>query len=150
MVADSKLISFSREDFRFFSQLSTRWGDCDMMGHINNVILIRYLESGRLDYLKEQLNVDMNASSRQGIIIAGIEVSFLNQVNHPVQLEVGTRISRLGNSSLDFESAIFLPSEARPVLTSKATLVWFDYHENTSIRVPQVARDQITQFEGLQ
>ena len=150
MPADSQLISFSREDFRFFSQLPTRWGDCDMMGHINNVILILYLSSGRLDYLKHQLNLDMNASSREGVIIAGIEVSFLHQVNHPAQLEVGTRVSRLGNSSLDFDSAIFLPSESEPALTSKATLVWFDYRENTSLRVPQAAHDQITQFEGIQ
>ena len=79
----SQLNSFTREDFRFFSKLPTRWGDCDMMGHINNVVLIQYLESGRLEYLQDLLNFDMNASSRQGMIIAENTVSFLSQVNHP-------------------------------------------------------------------
>ncbi len=121
-----------------------------MMGHINNVMLIRYLESGRLEYLQDLLNVDMNASTREGIIIAEITVSFLSQVNHPATLDLGTRISRLGNSSMDVEAAIFLPSAPQPALTSKATLVWFDYHVSTSIPVPQAARDLITKFEGMQ
>jgi len=150
MITNNRLNSFTREDFRFFSTLSTRWGDCDMMGHINNVILLRYLESGRIEYMKDLLNVDMIASSREGIIIAEISASFRSQVNHPADLDVGVRISRLGNSSMDFESAIFLPSAPQPALTSKATLVWFDYQLNTSIPIPQAARDQITKFEGIQ
>lgn len=148
---DIDQVAYARDDFRFFTPLVTRWGDCDMMGHINNVILIRYLESGRLDYLHELLGMDMQASSREGIIIADLKVSFLGQVHHPSQIEVATRISSIGNSSLIFDSAIF-PAAAvqQPALCARATLVWFDYQKNSSLRVPQQARETIHQFEGLQ
>ncbi len=148
--AEIEQIAYAREDFRYFTPLATRWGDCDMMGHINNVILIRYLESGRLDYLQELIGMDMQASSREGIIIADLKVSFLGQVHHPLQIEVATRISRIGNSSMIFDSAIFLPSAQQPALSARATLVWFDYQKNASLRVPQQARETIIQYEGLQ
>lgn len=149
MTTEQKPTSFAREDFKFFTRVPTRWGDSDMMGHINNVLFVRYLESGRLAYINDLLNVDMNAMSDEGIIIAEISVSYLNQVRHPAELDVATRIGSLGNSAMDFESAIYLPNESHPLVTSKATLVWFSYHENASKPLPEEMRELIKNFEGI-
>ncbi len=140
---------YTRERFGFFTPTPTRWGDCDMFCHVNNVQFVRYYESGRLDYFERVLGVPANLDARQTLIIADIHVNFLQQINHPCALEVGSRISRLGNSSFDFEAAIFAPDDAQPRATSKATCVWFDYHENRTIPIPEVARNIISRFEGL-
>jgi len=119
------------------------------MGHINNVIFLRYMECGRLGYLKELLDIDLGATSREGIILAGITLEFLGQIHHPCELDVATRTSRIGKSSLDFESAIFVADTPRLLATARESLVWFDYAANLSKPVPELIRDKIYSFEGI-
>ncbi len=120
-----------------------------MFGHVNNVQFARYYESGRLDYFARVLDIGSSSEPGETLIIADIHINFLQQINHPCALEVGSRISRLGNSSFDFEAALFAPGETQPRSTAKATCVWFDYHENRTIPIPEVARNIISRFEGL-
>ena len=141
---------FRRDGFRFFTPTPTRWGDCDMLGHINNVEYLRYYESGRLDYFERVLEIPASLDARYTLIIADIHVNFLRQINHPCVLEVGSRISRLGNSSFDFEAALFAADEQQPRSTAKAACVWFDYQENRTVPIPRVARNIIQRFEGLE
>ena len=37
--------------YRYWSREILRWGDCDSMGHINNVEFARFFEGGRIPYL---------------------------------------------------------------------------------------------------
>ena len=41
-----------------------------------------------------------------GLIVAGIKIDYLQQIEHPSKLEIGSRISRLGTKSFDLESVI--------------------------------------------
>lgn len=141
---------FRRDQFRFFTSSPTRWGDCDRFGHINNVQFLRYFESGRLDYFQRVLDLEPVPGAPDSLIIADIHVSFLRQLNHPCALEVGSRISRLGNSSFDFEAAIFVPGDDAAHATAAATCVWFNFHDNHSAPIPPTARAIIQQFEGFE
>jgi acyl-CoA thioester hydrolase len=141
---------FRRDGFRFFTPSPTRWGDCDRFGHINNVQFVRYYESGRLDYFKRVLNLDSAPDAQNSLIIADLYVTFLRQINHPCALEVGTRISRLGNSSFDFDAAIFAPGDDAPLSTANATCVWFNFRGNHSTPIPAAERNIIKQFEGIE
>ena len=141
---------FSRDEFRFFTATPTRWGDCDMFGHVNNVQFVRYYESGRLDYFHRLLELDTGPEVVNSLIIADIHVSFLRQINHPCALEVGSRISRLGNSSFDFEAAIFAEGDDEPYSTATAACVWFNYRDNQSQPIPPAQRAIIKQFEGIE
>ena len=141
---------FRRQGFRFFTESPTRWGDCDAFGHVNNVLFSRYYESGRLDYFRRVLGLESVAAATDSLIIADLYITFLGQVHHPAALEVGSRISRLGNSSFDFEAAIFLPGEESPCSTAQATCVWFNFRDNHSLPIPFAQRAAIQQFEGIE
>ena len=141
---------FQRSGFRYFTPTPTRWGDCDMLGHINNVEYLRYYESARLDYFQQVLGISTGLEPGDSLILADIRVTFLSQVHHPCALEVGTRISRLGNSSFDFEAAIFAPGDDAPLSTANATCVWFNFRANHSTPIPAAERSIIKQFEGIE
>ncbi len=140
---------YLRSRFRFFTPTPTRWGDCDMFGHVNNVQFVRYFESGRLDYFHRLLDMSAGPDVHNSLIIADIHVTFLRQIHHPCALEVGTRINRLGNKSFDIDAAIFAPGEDQPYSTARAACVWFDYRENRSIPIPPTERNIIIEFEGI-
>lgn len=141
---------FRREGFHFFTSTPTRWGDCDRFGHINNVQFVRYYESGRLDYFQRVLKLESAPDAQSSLIIADLYVTFLRQINHPCALEVGTRISRLGNSSFDFEAALFAPGDDSALSTANATCVWFNFRDNHSTPIPAAERLIIEQFEGIE
>ena len=141
---------FRRDGFRFFTPTPTRWGDCDMLGHINNVEYLRYYESGRLDYFHRVLDIVTGGEPDESLILADIQVTFLRQIHHPTELEVGTRINRLGNSSFTIDSAIFAPDEDEPRSAARAVSVWFDYRADRSKPIPPEARRIIRQFEGIE
>ena len=141
---------FGRDGFRFFTPTPTRWGDCDRFGHVNNVQFVRYYESGRLDYFHRLLQLDTGPDVVNSLVIADIHVTFLRQINHPADLEVGSRISRLGNSSFNFEAAIFNENEDEPYSTATAACVWFNFRDNHSTPIPVAERETIKQFEEIE
>jgi acyl-CoA thioester hydrolase len=148
--SSSQIEHYQRPGFRFFTPSPTRWGDCDMFGHVNNVQFVRYYESGRLDYFHRLLDITGETDLHYSLIIADIHVTFLRQIHHPCALEVGSRISRLGNSSFDFEAALFVPGDDEPSSTAKAACVWFNYRDNHSAPIPPAEREIIQQFEGIE
>jgi len=121
-----------------------------MFGHVNNVQFLRYYESGRLDYFHRLLELDAGPEVVNSLIIADIQVAFLRQIHHPGALQVGSRINRLGNSSFDFEAAIFNAEEDEPYSTATAVCVWFNFRDNHSTPIPQAEREAIKQFEGIE
>lgn len=135
-----------RAGFNFFTSVPTRWGDADMLGHINNVIFVRYLESGRLDYLDRVLGLKFKQPMGQGILVADMQISYLSQVHHPTNLEVSTRISRIGNTSFDVSANIY-GDHSQVVVTSKAVCVWFDFALGQKRTVPPAAREAILNCE---
>jgi len=136
-----------RSDFNHFLQENTRWGDTDMLGHINNVLYARYYESARTSYLREVLDIDFISEDKTGIILADMKIAYLKQLHHPASMKIGARISRLGGSSLHLDAAVFIEDEDQPISTSRATLVWFDYAQNKTIRIPQADRNVIAKYE---
>ncbi len=64
-------------------------------------------------------------------------------------MELGSRISRMGNSSLVLDAAIFIKGSDTLINTSRATLVWFDFKANQKKPIPQQSRDVILAFESI-
>ena len=139
----------SRDEFRFFIPMPTRWGDSDLNGHINNAMFVRYLESGRLDYYAEVFDKHFDQKLPPGFILASLRIDYLKQVNHPAELTIGTRVSSLGNSSFESDGAIFVANDQTPVVISRSVCVWFDYDDNCSERIPQAARDAVNNYERV-
>ena len=148
---DSKFLEdyrqMERADFNHFLQENTRWGDADMLGHINNVLYARYYESARTSYLREVLGIDFINADKTGIILADMKIAYLQQLHHPASMKIGARISRLGGSSLHLDAAVFIEDNIQPISTSRATLVWFDYAKNEAIKIPDHDRKIISQYE---
>jgi acyl-CoA thioester hydrolase len=119
----------------------------DAFGHVTNTQFFRYLESGRIAYLEEVLQIPLTRS--ETVILADIQCAFRQQLRYPTMVEVATRVARIGNSSLQLACAIYRKNEAMPVATSMAVLVWFDTQAQRPKSVPQRVRQAIMEFEVI-
>lgn len=133
-------------DFKSICPLSVRWGDQDANRHINNVQFMRYFECGRVDYFSK-LRAELGAESFRAILV-DIQCTFKQQLFHPADIDVVTRISRLGGSSFDLTAVIYRKGEyEHPVATSLGKMACFDFDAQKSVRISETVRDVIRNFE---
>ena len=99
--------SFRKQDFKFWTNINTRWVDMDSLGHINNAIYLNYIETARLDFFSKIKMPDINKNLEESVILASIEIQYFSQLSHPCSLIIGHRISRIGVKSFDLLAGVF-------------------------------------------
>ncbi len=129
-------------DFDFWTLIDTRWRDMDSLSHINHATYLSYMESARVDVYIELGFSGIRREMDESTILASMEVHYLNQATHPSKLEIGHRISRVGNKSFDFISSIFDSQDKRPICAALFKLVAYNYKTDRTIPVPELIRER--------
>ena len=62
--------------------IPVRWGDMDAMGHVNNTLYFRYMETVRLEWVYRIVG----RPGAQGPVIVNAFCNFLEQVEYPADL----------------------------------------------------------------
>ncbi|MCV6611060.1 MAG: acyl-CoA thioesterase [Amphritea sp.] len=112
-------------DFTFQTYDKIRYADTDRQGHVNNAVFSTFLETGRVEFLynPEHPLADNDAS----FVIANLSLNLLGEIRWPGTLEIGTRVTRIGNSSLTLQQGLF--QEQRCVATADTVIV--QMHDTT-------------------
>ena len=118
-------------DYPHHYEFKTRWRDIDLFGHVNNAVFLTYIEDARIMYFK-RWNV---TEKKRSLIVASIKIDYLRQIEHPSDLIVGQKISRIGNSSFDIQSTLFIKGQSKPAARSVVISVCFDYKQNKSVPI---------------
>ncbi len=127
----------NRNDFDFWSKISTRWIDLDGLRHLNHAAYLSYMETSRLNYI-QSLGYDMHRwDQTTSIILASMEVDYMEQATHPADFDIGQCVSRVGKKSFDISTAVFKQGDNLPIVQAKFVLVAYDYVNNRSILVPE-------------
>jgi acyl-CoA thioester hydrolase len=121
----------------------------DSLGHVNNAVYFRYIESGRIAYFNA-VGADAGlGGGGEGPILADIQCRFIGQLRHPAQIDVGTRTAKIGTKSFTLETGIFLTGEDAPIATSNAVVVWFDYVNQRTAQLPDAMRKRVVELEKI-
>ena len=119
------------ENYSFYHKIKTRWKDMDSFGHINNAVYLTYIEDARTTFFKR-----WNLKSQdKSLVVASLKIDYFTQVKHPSKLVIGSKIPRIGNSSFDIQSAIFIDGSNKPSALSLVTCVCYDYKNGQSLPV---------------
>lgn len=82
-----------------------RYRDIDKQGHVNNAVYVTYVESARTALMYDPARALLNAGCE--IVIAKLELDYLREIHWPGEVTIGTRVSKIGNSSLVLEHGVF-------------------------------------------
>ncbi|MGQ9832249.1 MAG: acyl-CoA thioesterase [Candidatus Villigracilaceae bacterium] len=135
--------------YRFLHPVEVRYGDLDPQGHVNNAKYLTYFEQARIAYLIHLGLFTKNQSFMEiGIILAEVRLTFKAPTHFGQNVQVGVRTTRLGNKSLEVESALLDCDDNRELAVGTAVLVTYDYAAGQSIPIPDSWRKAITQFES--
>jgi len=123
-----------------------RWRDHDEYRHVNNSVYLTYLEEARIRYFHEAHQWDWR---NDGLILARVEIDFVQPVLYTDPTYVYTRVAKLGGKSFRMEYLLVNEYGDRKKLVTKASssMVMFDYKENEAYTVPDRIRDLFLQYE---
>ena len=125
-----------------------QWGDQDSFSHVNNTVYFRWFESGRISYL-ERLGVSHTLSDAgPGPILASIKCNFRRPIGYPDTVQIGTRVTKVGNSSLTIAQTVFSERLQTIAAEGDSVIVLFNYRAQKSTRVPDDLRSKIAVLEG--
>lgn len=96
----------SRQDYKVFYPIATRWMDNDFYGHVNNVVYYSYFDTVVNLFLIDVGGLDIHSDPVVGYVVNS-GCSYLSPVGYPDRLEAGLRVDRIGNSSVQYGLAIF-------------------------------------------
>ena len=125
-------------DLDFWTLMETRWRDMDSLSHINHAAYLSYMESARVEVNIQLGYSGIRREMDESTILASMEVHYLNQAIHPSKLEIGHRISRVGNKSFDFLAGIFHAENKNLICSAIFKLVAYSYKDECTIPVPEL------------
>ena len=127
-------------DYTTITSLPLQWGDMDAFGHVNNVVYIRWFESGRIDLLDSFKSVVTMDPAGIGPILASVHCDYKKQLHFPDTVHIGTRVGNIGRTSAVAEHVVYSEKLQAVAATGTSTMVVFDYKANRPVRVPDELR----------
>ena len=92
-------------DFPLQTFDKVRYADTDRQGHVNNAVFATFLETGRVEVLyNPELQLLADGAS---FVIASLNLDFINEIKWPGQVDTGTGIIKIGNSSIRIYQKLF-------------------------------------------
>ena len=120
-----------------------RWGDMDAMGHVNNTVYFRYLETVRIEWMQSLGGAPDPRG--QGPVIVNAFCNFIRQLEYPGDILAKHYVANPGRSSFDTFVTLERVDEPGVIYaTGGATMVWIDYPAKLSLPLPDGLRAAIS------
>lgn len=134
------------DDFPAKAYDKLRYGDTDAQGHVNNSVFSTFLETARTEFLYSQ---EQDGQSRVldpdcGFVIVRLELDFVAETHWPGTVEIGTRVIKIGTSSLTLQQSVFQDGK----VVARAGSVMVQMHLKTRKPHP-LSQTAKTRLQGL-
>ena len=120
-------------------RIPIRWGDMDAMNHVNNTVYFRYLETCRIDWMRDIGCLPDPAG--EGPVIVNAFCNFYKQLEYPGDVLVKMYVSDPGRTT--FESWGTMERADQPGViyaAGGATTIWVDFPNQKATTLPDWMR----------
>jgi acyl-CoA thioester hydrolase len=128
-----------RGDFAHFLEIVTRWADNDLYGHVNNATYYSYFDTLVNRMLIERNLLDPAKSGAIGVVVE-TGCRFFASLSFPDVIDAGLRVANIGNSSVQYEIALFRRGAKEPAATGHFVHVYVDRATRRPVPVPAEVR----------
>ena len=120
-------------------RMPVRWGDMDAMGHVNNAVYFRYLETARIEWMyKVGCSPD---PSGQGPVIVNAFCNFYLQLQSPDELLLKMYVSDPARTTFETWGTIERVSAPGVICAAGgATTIWVDFPQQKAMDLPDWMR----------
>ena len=108
--------------YRYWHAVVPRFRDLDMLGHVNHVNLIGWLEDARVAFELPIQPIDQ-LQTVPVMVLAELRVLFIEEVRFEDEIRVGLLVQRLGRSSVVIGQAVFAGDTCAAIAEAAEVLV---------------------------
>ncbi len=131
-----------RADYLHFQPIITRWHDNDVYGHVNNVTYYSFFDTAVNTYLIEQGGLDIHGGEVVGFVVSSA-CDYFASIAFPERIEIGLRVGKLGNSSVQYELAVFKAGEEEACAAGRFVHVFVDRGSNRPVAIAGLLREAL-------
>jgi acyl-CoA thioester hydrolase len=130
--------------YKFWQEDHVRFGDLDVIGHVNNLAMGSYFENARVALLRKVFPNWPNCENL--FVLVQTRFDYFYELNYPAQLRIGTRLLSFGRSSMRLGAALYHGDELISQSTTVSVLI--NRETRKPVIVPDDLRQAITQLAG--
>jgi len=127
--------------------IPVQWGEMDAAAHVNNLIYLRWTESGRIEYFKKMGMDTSFAAGDAGPILGWQDCKYIFPMTYPDTAIIGIRALEINEKYLLIESVVFSEKHQRIAAISQQKIVPYSYQKLKRIEMPESWRQGIEALE---
>lgn len=129
----------TRDRYRHFEPVTTRWNDNDVYGHVNNMVYYGYIDTAVNRFLVTEGGLDILRSPVIGVVVESM-CRFRKPIGYPDNVEVGIRTGKLGTSSVRYEVGVFREGDVEAAAEGHFVHVFVNRETMRPIAIPERIR----------
>jgi len=128
-----------RDHYRVFRDITTRWMDNDVYGHVNNVTYYSWFDTAVNAHLIEQGVLDTGRGAVIGLVVE-TQCNYFAPLAFPQTVQAGVRVAQLGRSSARYEVGLFAQGSDTAAACGHFVHVYVDRETRRPVPLPDALR----------
>lgn len=134
-------------DFPLEIELRIDWSDLDVYEHVNNVNIIRYLQSARVNIWEKSGLYKSYKETNRGPMLVSSKVDFKKSLFYPGTITIKSRVGYIKNSSFSLEHFI-IDESGEVCIEAKDVAVCFDFNTEKTYQIPAELREIFERYSS--
>ncbi len=131
--------ALTRAAFPHFLEITTRWMDNDVYGHINNVVYYSFFDTVVNRYLIDNGAIDFVKGNVIGLVVE-TQCSYFAPVAYPDRVTAALAVEHIGNSSARYRVGIFRNDDDSAAAQGHFVHVYVDRATSRPVPLPEALR----------
>ncbi|MBN8235939.1 acyl-CoA thioesterase [Halobacillus kuroshimensis] len=126
-------------------EVTVRFCETDMLGHVNNSNFFVYMEDSRIRFFEELKLV----GEEWNFILASAKCDFLKQVYFNQTLIIKSSVAKIGNSSFHLIQEMVEKDSQEVVAEGSSVIVQFDFEKQRSLPFTEEMRKRLEEHKPV-
>ncbi|MGI8525373.1 MAG: acyl-CoA thioesterase [Pseudolabrys sp.] len=132
-----------RAAFAYFLDITTRWMDNDVYGHVNNVVYYSFFDTVVNRYLIDNGALDFRKGAVVGLVVE-TQCSYFAPIAYPDRVTAALAVAHLGNSSVRYRVAVFRNGDDSAAAQGHFVHVYVERASNRPVALPDALKKALT------
>ena len=134
-------------DFSHYWQGGTRWDDNDVYGHLNNTVHYKLFDTAVNSFLLQHDLLDFQ-NGKSVYLVVETACTYFDELAYPDRLTVGLRVTRLGISSVTYETGLVREGEKQAAAAGHFVHVLVDKASRKPLPIDKAERTIFQEIMG--
>ncbi|MDV3258305.1 MAG: acyl-CoA thioesterase [Sphingomonas sp.] len=134
-----------RDQYRWFTKVTTRWSDNDVYGHVNNTVYYQWFDTAVNSWLVEAGLLDIAKGDPIGLVVE-TGCTYFAPLSFPGEVDIGIALERLGRSSVTYRIGVFSAGSSEPSAEGHFTHVHVGRSDRRPVPVPDSWRSKMEEL----